>query len=88
MSQKVNVEKMEQFVQFMNEKIVPIIAKDPEHFKNIVAARRKEVAERKARREKVLTYEQKIGICEICNKKDTIVEASGYHVAFVCATCL
>lgn len=88
MGQEINPEKMDEFVRFINEKIVPIIARDPEHFKKIVAARRTEVAERKARREQILSPEQKMGVCEICHKKDTVVEASGYHVAFVCATCL
>lgn len=31
---------------------------------------------------------KKIGDCEICGKKNVVVEASGYYVAFVCLECL
>lgn len=35
-----------------------------------------------------LNPEQKIGTCELCNKRRVIVTASGYHVAFVCNKCI
>lgn len=34
-----------------------------------------------------LNPEQKIGTCELCNKRNVIVNASGYHIAFVCNKC-
>ena len=36
----------------------------------------------------ILNENQKIGTCELCKKKDVIVQASGYYVAFVCLECL
>jgi hypothetical protein len=35
-----------------------------------------------------MTEEQKVGDCELCEAKNVIIEASGYHVAFVCLNCL
>lgn len=35
-----------------------------------------------------LTANQKIGTCELCGKTNTVVEASGYYVAFACLPCL
>lgn len=32
--------------------------------------------------------DSKRGNCEICGNKDVWVQASGYHVAFVCLKCL